>query len=63
MHGERAVPALDARALVEQLPELRDVPALEADTLLSVPGAHLTLAQALPVASRAAEAAAAGEGS
>ena len=61
MSGERAVPALDAEALLEALPKLA-VPALEAETLLGLPGPHLSLEQALVVARRAAEAATAGEG-
>jgi L-asparaginase len=62
MRGERAIPALDAHALVEQFPALGAVPALEAETLLSVPGAHLTLDGALAVATRAAAVARTGEG-
>jgi L-asparaginase len=44
------------------VPALAAVPALEAETLLSVPGAHLTLGQALEVARLAAKAAADGRG-
>ncbi len=62
MTGERAVPALDAAALIEQLPKLQTVSRLEAETLMSVPGAQLSLRQALEVARRATEAAATGEG-
>jgi L-asparaginase len=62
MGGAQAVPALDADGLVAAVPALSAVPALEAETLLAVPSAHLTLEQALSVADRAAEAAAAGEG-
>ncbi|MGA2925341.1 MAG: asparaginase [Solirubrobacteraceae bacterium] len=62
MRGERAVPVLDAAALVSLAPELAGVPALTAETLLSVPSAQLTLADALVIAARAAQAAAAGEG-
>lgn len=61
MRGERAVPALDAAALVEAIPEL-PAERLEAETALSLPGAQLSLRQALAVAGRAGEAASAGEG-
>ena len=62
MLGERAVPTLDADALLEYVPGLAAVPGLQAETLLGVPGAQLTLAQALEVADRAAETTAAGDG-
>ncbi len=62
MQGERAVPALDAAGLVAQLPQLAAVPALAAETVLTLPGPHLSLDQALGVAQRAAAAAGAGEG-
>jgi L-asparaginase len=62
MRGERAVPALDAHGLVEELPQLRAVPALAIETALSVPGPHLTLDQALGLAQRAADVAEGGEG-
>jgi L-asparaginase len=62
MQGERAVPALDAAALIAQIPLLADVPELDAETLLALPGSQLTLAQALMVCSRAAAAAREGEG-
>jgi L-asparaginase len=61
MRGERAVPALDAAELVEQLPQAAGFH-LEAETLLSVPSAHLTLSDALELARRAGEAAGGGEG-
>jgi L-asparaginase len=61
MRGERAVPTLDAAALVKEVPGLADE-RLEAETALSLPGAHLSLRQALAVAGRAREAASAGEG-
>jgi L-asparaginase len=60
--AERAVPALDAHGLIEAVPALAAVSALEAETVLSEPSAHLTLAQALGLARRAADAAADGEG-
>jgi len=44
MQGERAVPSLDARGLVEAVPALADVPRLEIETLLAVPSVHLSLA-------------------
>jgi L-asparaginase len=62
MGGAQAVPALDARALLQAVPALDAVPALEAETVLGVPSAHLTLAQALDLAERAASAGLRGEG-
>lgn len=62
MRGARAVPAVDALGLVSEVPQLAAVPALEAETLTSLPGAHVGLRQALEIARRAADAAAAGEG-
>jgi L-asparaginase len=62
MRGERAVPALDASALVAAVPPLAAVPRLAAENVLSVPSAHLTLAQALELGQRAAAAAADGDG-
>ena len=62
MRGARAVPVLDAAALIEQVPSLSSVPALEAETVLALPGSQLTLEQALGVAARAAEVAGGGEG-
>jgi L-asparaginase len=62
MRGERAVPVLDASQLVEQLPQLAAVPALQAETVLGLPSAQLTLDQALDLARRACAAAAGGEG-
>jgi L-asparaginase len=61
MRGERAVPALDASGLVEQLPQLAGFH-LDAETVLSLPGAHLTLSDALDLARRAGRAATSGEG-
>jgi L-asparaginase len=61
MRGERAVPALDAAALVQELPGLSSE-RLEAETALSLPGSHLSLRQALAIAERAREAAEADEG-
>lgn len=62
MRGDRAVPSMDAAALVEAVPQLSDVEHLEAETLLELPGPHISLRQALEVANRAREAASAGEG-
>ena len=62
MQGERAVPSLDAAGLLDGLAGLVARHALEAETLLSVPGPQLSLDQALQVARRAAEAADSGEG-
>ena len=61
MRGEQAVPALDASELVEQLPQVAGFH-LEAETVLSLPSAQLTLTDALALARRAGEAAAGGEG-
>jgi L-asparaginase len=61
MRGERAVPALDAAELVEQLPQVAGF-RLQAETVLSLPSTHLTLSDALDLARRAGAAAASGEG-
>lgn len=61
MRGERAVPALDASELVEQLPQVAGFH-LEAETVLSLPSTHLTLSDALDLARRACAAAGSGEG-
>jgi L-asparaginase len=62
MRGERAVPAVDASGLISEVPQLAAVPSLEAETLMSLPGPHLSLRQALEIARRATGAAEAGEG-
>jgi len=62
MRGERAVPAVDASGLVGEVPQLSAVPSLEAETVMSVPGPHISLRQALEIARRAAETARGGEG-
>lgn len=62
MRGERAIPVLDATELVEQLPQLAAVPALQAETVFGLPSAQVTLDQALELARRACAAAADGEG-
>ena len=61
MRGERAVPALDASELVQQLPQVAGFH-LEAETVLSLPSAHLTLSDALDLARRAGRAGSSGEG-
>jgi L-asparaginase len=61
MRGERAVPALDASELIEQLPQVAGFH-LQAETVRSLPGPHLTLSDALVLARRAGQAASAGEG-
>jgi L-asparaginase len=61
MRGERAVPALDASELVEQLPQVAGFH-LEAETVLSLPSTHLSLSDALDLARRACAAADGGEG-
>jgi L-asparaginase len=61
MRGERAVPALDASELVEQLPQVAGFH-LDAETVLSLPSTYLSLADALDLARRAGQAADGGEG-
>jgi L-asparaginase len=61
MRGEQAVPALDASELVEQLPQVAGF-RLEAETVLSLPSAQITLSDALDLARRACTAADSGEG-
>jgi L-asparaginase len=61
MQGERAVPALDARQLIEALPSLASA-RIEAESVLSLPSAQLTLGQAFELAQRAVSAAAGDEG-
>jgi L-asparaginase len=62
MRGDRAVPAMDAGELVEQLPQLASGPPLATETVLALPSAQLTLAHALALARRACEVAQRGEG-
>jgi L-asparaginase len=59
MQGERAVPALDAQQLIDQLPAATEI---RAESVLSLPSAQMTLEQALELAKRAVGAAAGGEG-
>ena len=61
MRGERAVPALDAGELVEQLPQVAGFH-LVAENVLSLPSTHLSLSDALDLARRACAAGANGEG-
>jgi L-asparaginase len=62
MRGERAVPALDADQLIEQLPPRVSVPGLRAESVLALPSAQVTLGQALALARRAATVAGGGDG-
>lgn len=62
MQGDRAMPALDAGALIAAVPALHAVPSLSAETALALPGAHLSLDDAFAVGRRAAALAAAGNG-
>src|SRR5947209_16167176 len=62
MRGQQAVPALDAEELTQLLPKAAAPPQLQAETILSLPSAQLTLEHALELARRAAAAARAGEG-
>jgi L-asparaginase len=62
MAGERAVPALDAAALVAAVPALAAVDQLQAQSLRNLPGAHVTAADALEIATAAAREADAGAG-
>lgn len=62
MRGERATPALDAHALIGSVSALAAVPRLSAETVLSLPGAHISLGDALALGRRAAALAGAGSG-
>jgi L-asparaginase len=62
MRGRRAVPAVDGAELIREVPQLSAVPRLEAETVTSVPGPHMTLEQAVEISRRAAQAIVAGEG-
>jgi L-asparaginase len=62
MRGERATPALDAHALIDSVPALAAVPRLSAETVLRLPGAHISLGDALALGRRAAALAGAGSG-
>jgi L-asparaginase len=62
MRGERATPSIDTAGLAAEVPQLEQLTTLSVETALSIPGAHLSLPQALEVATRAREVAANGEG-
>ncbi|MFZ0088964.1 MAG: asparaginase domain-containing protein, partial [Solirubrobacteraceae bacterium] len=62
MEGERAVPSLDAGALVAAIPALAAFPRLAAENVLGLPGPQISLEQALDLARAAAAAAHDGEG-
>ena len=62
MQGEHAVPSLDANQLVGQLPELAAVKELKAENVLALPGAQISLEQALELARHACAASAWGDG-
>jgi L-asparaginase len=60
--ADGATPQLDAAALIAAVPALADVPGLQARTLGSWPGVHVTAADALEIARAATAEAAAGRG-
>ena len=62
MHGEHAVPALDAAALIEAVPGLERFGEVQADSVRQLPGPQVGLADALAVALAAAQAAGDGAG-
>ena len=62
MRGERAVPALDATQLIEQLPPRVAASGIHAESVLALPSAQVTPTQALELGRRAAAAGSAGEG-
>ncbi len=62
MSGARAKPALDAAALLAEVPALADVAGLKARSVTSLPGAHLSAADALQIARAALAQAAEGRG-
>ncbi len=62
MRGERAVPALDAEQLIEQLPPRFAGMRIEAESVLALPSAQITPAQALELGRRAAALAEEGAG-
>ncbi len=62
MRGERAVPALDANALVGSIPVLAAVADLTAETVFGLPGSQLSLDQALSLSRTAADYASSGRG-
>jgi L-asparaginase len=62
MSGPRATPALDVRELVEAIPALAGIDDLRTRSVLAVPGAHMSAADALAVARAALAEAAEGRG-
>lgn len=62
MSGARATPALDADALLAAVPALAQAAGLRARSVLGLPGAHLSAADALTIARAAFEETAAGRG-
>jgi L-asparaginase len=62
MQGEHAIPALDGAALVAAIPQLAAFAELEAESVLGLPSAEISLDQALTLTRRAIAAATAGEG-
>jgi L-asparaginase len=62
MAGARATPALDADALLAAIPQLAHVRGLKARSVLALPGAHLSAADALAIARAALAETEAGRG-
>ncbi|MEY2514089.1 MAG: L-asparaginase [bacterium] len=62
MSGPRARPALDVRELVDAIPALAEVDDLRTRSVVELPGAHLSAADALALARAALQEAAAGRG-
>jgi L-asparaginase len=62
MQGEHAVPSLDANQLAAQLPQLAAVNELKAENVLALPGAQISLGEALELARHACAASARGDG-
>jgi L-asparaginase len=62
MSGDRAVPALDADALIAAVPALAEVPGLRAESVANLPGSHVSGDDALAIARAAIAAGLAGRG-
>ena len=62
MAGARATPALGVEQLVAAVPQLAEVPDLRTRSVVQVPGAHMTAADALALARAALEEVASGRG-
>lgn len=62
MAGGRATPALDVGAMLAQVAGLGDVPGLRTRSISELPGAHLSLGDALAIAAAALEETAGGRG-